>query len=523
MGEYVIAKYIRLSLDDAKTDSMSIENQRMLLDRHIADMDAKNVSILEFVDNGYSGTNFERPGVQDLLELVREGKVNAIVVKDFSRFGRNAIETGYFIERVFPLYRTRFISVDDCFDSAEHEGDTGGLEISFKFLMHEYYSRDLSRKITSARREKMRRGESVTKNCAYGYVLDGNRNMVIDPVAAETVRLIFQMYSNGQSSIAIANHLYEEKILTPAAHKRQRRAMAQDEQFSCVWQKGIIFDILRDEQYTGMYVAGKTKVIDPVSHTCVKTAKEDWVRIAEHHPAIISQELFNEVQEWLRMKGGSNKKRKLSTDQRYAKASKTPLNGKVFCGHCGHSMRVSTTKNAAFHCKFTLAAPDATCHRLRISKAELEDALFTMITQQAKIVLNTKDVTVHVPGIEQKSDFSARIEKCHDEKRAAYERFILGELGEDGYRAEKASLEDELLHLEQAHAAFQARQEEQAIKGETRKAAKTANRAKKLTQNIVDLLIEKVLVHPGGHLEVHWKIADFGNISKNMEDAYCAG
>ncbi|MDL2258456.1 recombinase family protein [Eubacteriales bacterium OttesenSCG-928-K08] len=519
MAKAILAKYIRLSLDDAQTDSMSIENQRKLLNQHIADIDIKGATVLEFVDNGYSGTNFERPGVQELLELVREGKVNTIVVKDFSRFGRNALEMGYFIERVFPLYRVRFISVDDGFDSFEHEGDTGGLEVSFKFLIHEYYSRDLSKKITSARHEKMRRGEAVTKNCAYGYMLDGDRNMVIDPVAAKTVQLIFQMYSNGQSAIAIANRLYEEKILTPAAHKRQRRAMAQDEQFSCVWQKGIIFDILRDEQYTGMYVAGKTKVIDPVSHRCVKTAKEDWVRIPAHHPAIISQELFDEVQEWLRMKGGSSKKRKLSTDQRYAKASKTPLNGKVFCGHCGHSMRVSTTKNAAFHCKFTLAAPDAACHRLRISKAELEDALFAMITQQAKIVLNTKGVSVHAPGFEQQSDFSARIEKCHDEKRAAYERFILGEISQSDYSAEKADLEDELLRLEQAYTSFRERQAEQTAKEETQKVAKVAKRSKRLTQNIVDLLIDKVLVYPGGHLEVHWKISDFSN----SEDAKNAG
>ena len=142
MSEYVIAKYIRLSLDDAKTDSMSIENQRLLIDRYIAELGLSDASVIEFVDNGYSGTNFERPAVQELLELVRAGKINCIMVKDFSRFGRNAIETGYFIERVFPLFHVRFISVSDGFDSAEHAGDTGGMEVAFKFLMHEYYGCD---------------------------------------------------------------------------------------------------------------------------------------------------------------------------------------------------------------------------------------------------------------------------------------------------------------------------------------------------------------------------------------------
>ncbi|MCL2342870.1 MAG: recombinase family protein, partial [Firmicutes bacterium] len=159
MGDYVIAKYIRLSIEDSKSDSMSIENQRLLLDRHISAMNLSNAEILEFVDNGHSGTNFERPAVQELLELVRLGQVNCVLVKDFSRFGRSAIEVGYFIERVFPLFGVRFISVSDGFDSAEHVGDTGGMEVSFKFIMHEYYSRELSRKIKSAKQEKMRRGE----------------------------------------------------------------------------------------------------------------------------------------------------------------------------------------------------------------------------------------------------------------------------------------------------------------------------------------------------------------------------
>ena len=138
MAEQIIAKYIRLSLDDAQTDSMSLSHQRLLLDKYIADSDLTG-PVREFVDNGFSGLNFERPAVQELLELVKDGGVRCILVKDFSRFGRNAIETGYFIERVFPLYRVRFISVSDHFDSAQHDGDTGGMEVAFKFLMSEYY------------------------------------------------------------------------------------------------------------------------------------------------------------------------------------------------------------------------------------------------------------------------------------------------------------------------------------------------------------------------------------------------
>ena len=167
MGKYIIAKYIRLSLEDAKYDSLSIHNQKLLLDRHIDSLDIEDAEVLEFVDNGYSGVNFERPGVQELLNLVRESKIDCIIVKDFSRFGRNSIETGYFIEMVFPLFRTRFISVSDGFDSNDYKEDTGGMEVAFKFLMHEYYSHDMSKKSKSAKYAKMKRGEYQSSRCPY--------------------------------------------------------------------------------------------------------------------------------------------------------------------------------------------------------------------------------------------------------------------------------------------------------------------------------------------------------------------
>ena len=129
MQKYVIALYIRLSIEDYKYDSLSIENQSLVLHEYAASMpEALNAEIMEFIDNGYSGTNFERPQVQKLIELVRANQIDCIIVKDFSRFGRNSIETGYFIERVFPLFHTRFISISDDFDSSKFKGDTGGMD-----------------------------------------------------------------------------------------------------------------------------------------------------------------------------------------------------------------------------------------------------------------------------------------------------------------------------------------------------------------------------------------------------------
>jgi len=526
LDNYVIVKYIRLSLDDTQSESMSIENQRLMLDGFIADMDCCDAPALEFVDNGFTGTNFERPGVQELLELVREGKVDCIVVKDFSRFGRNAIETGYFIERVFPFYRVRFISLDDGFDSAEHDGDTGGLEVSFKFLMHEYYSRDLSKKISSARREKMRRGEAVTKNCVFGYSLDANRNMVVDPVAADTVQLIFNMYSQEHSLLDIEKRLYKEKRATPSVHKKQKRALAKDGQFACVWQKSVINKILRDEQYIGTYIAGKTRVVDPVAHSHAKTDSADWIRIPGHHPAIIPQTLFDRVQEKLRNKRKPLQCREAHTNTQYVNHTDSPLKGKVFCGHCGHSLHLSYGKNAAFHCSFTRSAPDTSCFGLRTIKAELENAIFKMISQQANVILNIgdlKNIEACDKVANRKSDCLNRIEKCHDMQRGLYERMILGEMDTEEYMAEKASVEVELDRLEQVRISLSTETRKQSVGAGPQSAANIAAQADGLTRELVDLLVEKVLLYSNGRLEVHWKITDFGNTTGHMEDGKNVG
>lgn len=188
MQKYVIALYIRLSLEDYKYDSMSIENQHLVLNEFVSSMpESTDAEVLEFIDNGYSGTNFERPKVQELIELVRANQIDCIIVKDFSRFGRNSIETGYFIERVFPLFHTRFISINDDFDSDQHKGDTGGMDVAFKYLISEYYSRDMSMKTKSAKYAKMQRGEYQSKICPYGYRKSADGRMEPNPETAAVV------------------------------------------------------------------------------------------------------------------------------------------------------------------------------------------------------------------------------------------------------------------------------------------------------------------------------------------------
>ena len=219
-GAYTIALYIRLSSEDSKVGSYSIEGQRRILHKYVENMESiAEPNVLEFVDNGYSGTNFERPAVQELLELVRSGGVNCIIVKDFTRFGRNAIEIGYFMEMVFPLYHIRFISLGDEFDSDDHHGDTGGVNVAFKYLISEFYSRDLSVKYKSAKYVKFRRGEYQSVQCPYGYRKGADGRMEPDGEAADNVRLIFELAQAGCSTGEIVKDLFQRGVLTPAEYK----------------------------------------------------------------------------------------------------------------------------------------------------------------------------------------------------------------------------------------------------------------------------------------------------------------
>ena len=509
MDKPIIAKYIRLSLDDKQSDSLSIENQRLQLDDFLMDSNMDG-PVREFVDNGFSGVNFERPAVQELLELVRDGKVGCILVKDFSRFGRNAIETGYFIERVFPLYRVRFISVSDRFDSFEHDGDTGGMEVAFKFLMHEYYSKDLSRKISSSKREKARRGEAITKNCAFGYVLDEKRNMVIDPDAAETVRTIFDMYAAKKSIADIEKHLYNEGCLTPAARKKHRWKTASTEEFQCVWQKSVILSILRDEQYIGTYVAGKTHTIEIANPNRGRNDEADWIRIPNHHPAIILPELFAAVQDHLQTKGEPLRRREVGTTQRYADIS-SPLKGKVVCGHCGHTMRLSSTKNAAFHCWFTRSVPDTECHKLRVLSRELEEVILESIIRQAELVLNAAGSRPVDPRSKRQIECELGMDDLRSKKRKLYECFVLGEISRDGYATQKAVLDAEIDRMGHVLTAICDYNEKNAPDTASLEAARVALESKVLTRELVDLLIERILIFPDNRIEISWKVSRFGS------------
>jgi len=301
MNDFVIAKYIRLSVDDGITESSSIAHQHLLLNRHIeelgllGDNTSASATILEFVDNGYTGTNMNRPALQEMLNMVRSGRINCIVVKDFTRFSRNALESGYYIEQVFPLHRIRFISIGDNFDSNNHKDDTGGIEVAFKFVMSEYYSQDLSKKVKSAKRVKMARGEYIVANAIYGYRKNPEtKKWELDDEAADVVRLIFEMALDGLPCAIIRGRLFEARYPTPKEYVKAKRG--EDIAPKYLWETHMVRKILTNEQYAGSYVSGKQYSKAIGSHSRGLTDKSEWIIIPNSHPPIVSKEVFDRVQ-----------------------------------------------------------------------------------------------------------------------------------------------------------------------------------------------------------------------------------
>ena len=504
---YVIALYIRLSTEDSKVGSFSIENQKHALHQYVDAMEGvKNVETLEFIDNGYSGTNFERPAVQELLDRMREGKVNCIIVKDFTRFGRNSIEVGYFMEMVFPLYGIRFISINDEFDSNNLHGDTGGISVAFKYLVSEFYSRDLSIKYKSAKYVKFRRGEYQSKVCPYGYRKGANGRMEPNEETAPNVRLIFELARAGRTPNEIVRALHERGIPTPGEYKAAHGFNGHDiSRCRGIWPVSSVVHILDDERYTGTYIMGKREKTEVGGHRVRMKDESQWIKIPAHHPAIISKELFEQVQA---------QRPRFKCPKKNARIY--PLRGKVFCGCCRHAMPRTAKKSATFFCRYTGVDEAAACHGLVISEMELEGLLYEILSKQAQIILNLDNLSnagqLDIQLAEQ-AEYNNRIEEYMDKKRVLYEGLVLKQISMEDYKTQKAAIDNELDRLRKIHSKLkmqtsrmQMDEKENSAKTEL---AQEVVEASGLTAGLADTLIDQVYVYPGSQVEIVWKMKDF--------------
>lgn len=284
--------YLRLSEDDGedRAESHSISSQRACIQQYLQDNPDLSSDFEEIIDDGYSGTNFERPGIRRLLALIDAGQVRTIIVRDLSRFARNYLEAGYYLEVVFPTMGIRFISINDGFDSKELGEDTGGIELAIRNLVNQMYSRDISRKIKSVVDIKKRKGEYAFGAVPYGYKKGKKHNtIVVDQTAAKIVRYIFNLATEGYSITQIALKLNENNIDTPSVYLASVRGKYKTRSF---WTYDSVRNILTNRIYTGDTEVFKSHVVR-VGSNKVRIIPEEFREVVlETHEAIIPRTTY---------------------------------------------------------------------------------------------------------------------------------------------------------------------------------------------------------------------------------------
>ena len=537
---YHAAIYVRLSKEDGdvsnavKAESNSISNQKNLIRDFLKDKEDIEV-VSERVDDGYSDSNFERPAFKLMLEDIKKSIVDCVIVKDLSRFGREYIDSGRYIERLFPALGVRFIAINDNYDSLNGKEQADEIIIPFKNLINDAYCRDISVKIRSHLEVKRKNGEFIGSFAPYGYQKSENdrNSLIIDPIAAGIVKDIFRMKLHGLSQDAIANRLNDIGVLSPAEYKSATGSNYQTSfktSDKAVWSSVTVRRILENELYIGNLVQGRqTTPNHKVKKTVLKPEK-DWVRIEKNHEAIISDRDFSIVQ------------RLLGMDTRISpKQSEVyPLAGLIVCADCGAAM---VRKNAYaggkkyqyYVCSRNKETKECSNHRIAVDR--LEETVLQLLRVQISNILDLKQVMEKVSTIPFQEldikELEKRIEQKETEIGRCMElRNMLYEDMKDGIVSKEDYMELHEAYTQKRNLAEDAvRKMKQEIKDIL---ASNTDKYKwldyfaehqdidRLTRNVAVELIDRVKVIDKGSIEVVFSFGDcYKEIIDNLQKAGC--
>lgn len=396
MPKYKAASYIRLSYtDDRSNESDSVSNQRRLIENFVQkNPDIEIVS--EKIDDGYSGILFDRPAFKEMMQQITDGEINCVIVKDLSRLGREYIETGRYLRRVFPAYGVRFIAINDNIDTA-HENCGDDLAVSVKNIMNEAYCRDISIKTRSSLDVKRRNGDFVGAFPVYGYMKSPeNKNQLVpDPYASRVVRDIYRMRLDGSSAARIANELNQLHILSPLAYKKNngfpyaKGGWADKE--DCQWSAHTILRILQDETYTGCLVQGKQGTPHYKLKELEQRPSSEWIRVKDAHEAIISRHDFDLIQ----------RIRNLDTRTAPDKSAVYLFSGILICSCCGGRMTRKTNRvnGKEYHYYYCPTGKKHGCHNpVMIKESTLVDCVLECLKGYIRNVAGLEEI---LSGIDQ--------------------------------------------------------------------------------------------------------------------------
>lgn len=512
--------YTRLSRDDGdKPESDSIANQRALIRDYLKQH--KEITIVsDHSDDGYSGVNFERPGFAEMMDEIREGKVDCVVVKDLSRFGRNYIEAGNYIEKVFPFMGVRFIAINDSYDSSD-KSQLDSLVIPFKNLINDAYCKDISVKIRSQLEIKRKKGEYIGAFVVYGYVKDpeDHNRIIVDTYAAEVVRAIFRWKMAGMSQNRIADKLNSQGVLCPMEYKLSMGVKVQTNfrvHKQAKWSAVSVTRILTNELYTGVLLQGKSSTPNYKVKKRFDKEQSEWIRIENAHEAIITAGEFETVQELL------GKDTRISPDEE----TLYPLAGYVVCGDCGQNMVRKTIprrgkKYVYYVCSTNKAKKGCSSHS--ISENKLMDAVLHVIKEQISTVMRIEGLLEMAQSLPENQrnifNYDAQIVKLQEEiernkgfRMKLYESLEEGMIDKDEYFIFKKNYSDKISLAEKNIQSLEA-ERDAAVKKNAADyswvdAFKKYEGIERVERQVVVNLISEIRVYEGNVVEIDFQHND---------------
>ncbi|MCI8408324.1 MAG: recombinase family protein [Lachnospiraceae bacterium] len=504
-----IGYYLRLSIEDGdKEESDSIGNQRKQILEYIKqDSELCSWDTKEFCDDGYSGTSMDRPGMQEMLREIKNSQIGCIIVKDMSRFARDYIEMGNFLNQIFPFLGVRFIAINDHYDSRKQKGCTIELDTAFRTLFYDLYSKDISIKVKTSIENKCAKGEYVFGQVPFGYEKskEVKNRVIVNEKEAQVVRYIFSLAMQGKSSTQIAKQLYKENVPTMAEIRKQ--TVKEDGKIH-TWTASSVRKMLNNRFYIGEMVYGKTirKAVGRKGYKVVP--REKWKIVPEHHEALVSLETFTQVSCF---KAGYDTERK---------REKHPLAGKVYCGGCKYSLNYKRAGEKNRYTKFEcrkhalLQIPDCCTS---ISADLLVEMVLFWLNKELMLYGNFVKEK-EVLELFQKMGVQALTQKlydCQKKKKSAerrksdiYIKYAWKEISEDIYQKRNGQISEEISYLSLKEKKIVERLEE--LKKEYQKEKedmKTIIRylhLDELTLDIVNAFVKKVYIYNKNRVEIEW-------------------
>ena len=529
---YQTAGYIRLSIEDSgKTDGYSLENQEKLVRDYIADQQDMRLYRL-YIDNGATGTVFQRPAFDEMMQDMKDGKINCIVVKDLSRLGRNYLEAGNYLEQIFPFFRVRFISITDGYDSNSPDVTDESLIIPLKNIINEGYAKDISLKITTSFESRKKQGQFMGRYPVYGYLKDpANKNhLIVNPETCGIVKRIFQMRDSGMALGAIASQLNAEGIPSPARYLWIKGLSKEERHQDSYWDRINVKRLLTNKMYLGMLVYGKERSSFAKGIKRQRVPESEWKYVPNAHEAIIDQELFDSVQKkledtkqnFLNMTG-------INEDYR----PENLFRGRIHCSDCGGAMKMSKFVNtrkdgsidryAVYECCRRKKLYDLSCPQRSIRKAVVDKTVEEAIRFHIRTFLDTEQIIAKLnrspKGRAAASDIQnhirekqRRISKIERLSTGIYEDYREGILNEEEYLAIRSRYGEEKEGLvKEVDALMLAEREHEANYHSTGSLADIVRKYAEfpeINREIVEAFIADIQVHTDSHLVITFAFED---------------